>query len=210
MGEQDPQRREETEQPGDGDEVFVAEPGTYDEYDQPEGPGWPKVVGTISIVWGSLSALLGACGLAFGALGANLMQGMADGEELPPSMRMDPLQIGTGVLGLLLAVLLIVAGAFTVQRKPAGRTTHLLYAVLALVSALWGIQQVIARTAQMEQWANENPDSPFAQGFDPMLNIILGAGAVVIFGMLYPIFLLIWFGAVKKKASDMGTPADTI
>lgn len=46
----------------------------------PEPPSWPKVIGIISIVWGSLGVICNACGL-FGQMAGDAFVNMAPPEQ---------------------------------------------------------------------------------------------------------------------------------
>jgi hypothetical protein len=60
--------------------------------------------------------------------------------------------------------------------------------------------------AQMTEWAQQNPNSNYAksqQGAGGVVGQIIGWTIGLIFGFSWPMFCLIWFGAVKKQASDI-------
>src|SRR3954469_1748826 len=130
----------------------------------PEPPKWPKVIGIISIVWGSLSALGGLCGLASRLLGR--MMGSLTEKELgpmPPAMTISPLQMGFAGLGLVIAVVVLSAAISTVSRRPTGRTLHLAYGVAALVCAVLSLSLEVMRQRQLADWMATHPDSKWAQ-----------------------------------------------
>ncbi len=171
----------------------------------PPLPAWPKVIGIISIVWGGLGLLCGGCGLLSPALTGMAMQG--SGQELPPAMLPQGPQMVVIALSMLVAVVLIVAGATTVGRKPLGRTLHLVYALLSIPLTAISLWLSMKQQADLAQWASENPDNMFAQQMSnpgqkigQMMGLVFGAAM----GFGYPVFCLIWFGLVKK-ASDMGS-----
>jgi len=168
---------------------------------------WPKVIGILSIVWGGLGLTCLACGIGGILLGPAMMpQEMRDG-PLPPSMRIAPWQAGMFALGFVLSVLLIVAGVQTLRRNMAGRTLHLIWAVcsilLTIVNVYFGWRQVI----EVEQWMRDNPTSPFAKG--PQMGrgasmaLVVGLNCI---GIIWPTFLLIWFGLVKRTKASFGAP----
>lgn len=161
---------------------------------------WPVVIGVISIVWASLGLVCTGCGAGVLAALPSMMQSQG---PLPPSMMMSGMMALNMGLGLVLAILLLIAGILTLRRNPVGGKLHLVYAVLALPLVAFGIWIQFQQLAAMEQWVAENPSSPFAQGHSSAGNMI-GMGFGVVLGGGWPIFLLIWFGVVKNKAGSMG------
>lgn len=170
----------------------------------PPLPSWPKVVGIISIVWGSVGIVCSGCGLLTPVFIPALMK--AVGQEMPKEAMPQGMQMLLMIPGLLLAVFLIVAGVATLNRKPSGFPMHLGYALVAIPLALLNVYFSWKQQGEMAQWAAMNPEHPFAQqannpGQRMMQVVGLIFGAVI--GLAYPVFCLIWFGLVKK-ARDMG------
>lgn len=175
-----------------------------------EVPGWPKVLGIISICWGVLSLGCVGCGL----LGPALQSAMIPPEQAKdfPVLPPDPAQYAQLGLGGVFAVLLIVAGAMTAGRHILGRTLHLVYAVAAFPLLGLAVWVTMRQQAAMNQWIADNPDSQFAGQMKAMSGVssMLGIGLSIIFGLAYPIFLLVWFGAVKRTHASMtGMPAES-
>lgn len=174
----------------------------------PDPPSWPKVIGIISIVLGSLGLVCGGCGTIMTPFLPKLMEMGAPGQEVPPVYAGNFPMLGAGVLGILNALLLLIAGAMLIRRRPVARPLHLVYAILAL--PLVAISLWLQRKMQIDlvAWAQTAPpDNLHAQralapgaGLGSMIGLLFGAAL----GLGYPIFLLVWFGAVKRKASDMG------
>src|SRR3954464_12580541 len=94
-------------------------------------PGWPKVVGIISIVWGALGVTCLGCFFGMSQFLPALM-GKPD-EPLPPTLKPDPLQMGVYILGAIMALVLLIAGVLTVKRRPVGKWLHLAYAAVSLL-----------------------------------------------------------------------------
>ena len=69
-------------------------------------PGWPKVVGMTSIVWGALGLLCNLGGIGCMALVPTFMASSPDAGPLPPTMQLDPIQIALAVAGTALTILL--------------------------------------------------------------------------------------------------------
>lgn len=166
---------------------------------------WPKVVGILSMVWGGLGLTCLACGIGGILIGPALMPPELKEGPLPPNMRMAPWQAGMFVVGFGLSVLLIVAGVQAMRRNMAGRTLHMIWAscslLLTFVNIYFGWRQVI----EVEQWVRDNPTSPFAKG--PQLSrganmaLVIGLNCI---GLIWPVFLLIWFGAIKRTKESFG------
>lgn len=95
----------------------------------PDLPRWPKVVGITSIVWGALGLMCAGCGSIYAvAIAPDLMKGMEDRMGPMPAVFKPGLEtIVAGALGVVMTILLIVAGIVLVQYKRLGRTLHLAY-----------------------------------------------------------------------------------
>jgi hypothetical protein len=162
-------------------------------------PSWPVVFGWISAGWGTVFLL---CGMYF--LASPLMlQGAQGMGELPPTMKVDDAMLLQIVLSSLCNIILIVGGVLLVLRKPAGKTLHLVYAVLATVVGTWGMYRQFELQDQIKQWVIDNPNSLFAKGMSGP-GAAAGATVGLVVGLLityiYPVTCFIWFGVVKAKA----------
>lgn len=186
-------------------------PPTVSEWDDsdslgPARPRWPKVVGIISIVWGSLSLLCGVCGTAWATFGVSMV--MPADQKIPPTVFISPAQLVLTAVSTMFAVVLIVAGATTVGRKPVGRVLHLVYASAAVLIFLIGIPLAIQQQAVAAQWVQDNPENPVAKsmtGAGGSVGQIVGWVFGGIIGLGYPGFCLVWFGLVKRKPDSMGS-----
>ncbi len=180
----------------------------------PTPPVWPKVIGIISIVFASLGLVCGGCGLIVTPFMGQLMGSAAEGHELPPIYQPNIGNMAYAALGLLSALLLLIAGALTISRKPVGRMLHLVYAIVGIPLTIGGLYIQWKLQRETAAWAAQaDPANPFAQqfnspqaGFGNMIGMAFGA----VFGLSYPLFLLVWFGLVKRKASDMGTAPEVL
>lgn len=179
-----------------------------------EPPKWPKVIGIISIVLGALGFTCIGLQTASIFFQEQLMGLAAQGTNAPPPPTMEPTPalIGASVLGILLNVLLIAAGIATLARSPKGRTLHLVYAVVSIISSFAGsyvgIQAQQAYNADMDAYAEQYPESIFAQQhvqsaeMRPIMQ--LGGVAVsLVIALSWPLFCLIWFTLSKRGKSDM-------
>ncbi len=168
----------------------------------PEPPAWPKVVGIISICWGGLGLFCAACGLLSPFLVKNFTP--AEVGELPPQYTPTPLMMGVTLFGMIMALVCITAGSLSVARNPVTKPMHIIYAVIAILLGMYSMYYQVQMQAGLHQWALDHPDSPIAQGINgpgqkagQLFGMLFGA----IIGFGYPLFLIIWFGLVKRKAS---------
>jgi cytochrome bd-type quinol oxidase subunit 1 len=169
-----------------------------------EPPGWPKIVGIVSIVFGALGLTCGGCGL--------LGQGMQsfipemEGVAQQPQVMAPILTYSLMVIALLVSILLLIAGIMTLLRNPVGRPLHLLYAVLKILVVIVGLVVFIMiwpdYKEELGRYFEESGQN--AQTRDMMLS---GTFYGVLFQNLiflaYPVFCLIWFGLIKRKPEDM-------
>jgi len=163
-------------------------------------PAWPRVIGIISIAWGSIWVLCTGIGLGAGLfLLPMARQAMEDqGQEIPPSMHVGAGDYAFALAGVAMLVLLIVAGAATAARRAGGRTLHLVYAVLSLLMALPSGYFQIQKMQTMNQWVAEHPSAQAAQAHNEQVATIM---VVLMFAIAlsWPLFLIIWFGALGRR-----------
>jgi hypothetical protein len=186
-----------------GGPEYLEGPGLNDE-DFGRVPKWPKVVGIISIIVGTIMLGCVGCGFAGPALqgmGAAQMKG-----GMPPSLL--SLSIGgyiTLFAGAAIDLLLIVGGIMLIVRQYAARAMHLVYGVLALINWAFAMYVQLDISEQAKEWVKQNPDSDYAKQAAAMGNIgdIIGLAIAVIVFLPHPIFCLIWFGLVKKTRDSM-------
>ena len=191
------------------DQGFSAPPGLGEPdllSDQPRT--WPKVVGIISIVFASLGLVCGACGIiqngsAFMSGGAN-MQTPSGSMQLPPPSLISLVLQG---FGWFWSIVLLVAGITTLRRRPIGRILHLVYAAVSVVLTV--VSTAVAWSDLQRTLQALQQDPKIAQMGGMIQAIAMGALCIgVLMGLGYPGFCLIWFGVVKKRASDMGPPPE--
>ncbi|MDY7009556.1 MAG: hypothetical protein SVV80_02240 [Planctomycetota bacterium] len=139
-------------------------------------PVWHKVIGIISIVFGSLGIVCTPI-----SLGAN-----AANPTHKEAMKMFPdwwqsYTVFSSFLGIAFAILLLVAGISLLRRRPAGRPLHLIYAGVTIIMAVVGIVAMVSMI---------NTDSIPVE----MRTVIITSAVFgILFGSAYPVFLLIWF-----------------
>jgi hypothetical protein len=198
------------------DDIFVAEADEFDDDLDAALPRWPKVVGIISIVWGGIGVICNGIGAVSSLVTPSMMKGMADQMEggMPPIVTDPPMiNMVAAALGLLLSLFLVIAGVLTLLRKPAGRTTHLIYAPLHLVMIVWGVMIQLGVQSEIADWVSNNPDADFAksQQMSGAIGMVIALVMTAVF-LVWPVFCLVWFGLKKKTHEDMtgGVDLDTI
>lgn len=171
----------------------------------PDPPAWPKVIGIISIVFGSLGVMCTGCGGAMlFAMPALLKLSEEQFGPAPDVFKPPVAQFAMIPVGLILAIVLLVAGIMLIRRKPAARAMHLVYAIINTLLNLAGVAVGIAHLQKLAAWKAANEGDQWAAQINMPQQYATMAISVAI-GIGYPLFLLIWFGLVKRKATDMGT-----
>ncbi|MEM7621957.1 MAG: hypothetical protein AAF235_02000 [Planctomycetota bacterium] len=179
-------------------------------------PGWPKPIGIVSIVLGSIAITCGVFGTAMIPLSGAMMGTTLGDVPPPPSTQLSPEIIVSMGIGVVTNILLIVAGIMTLKRNPRGRTLHLAYAIAAVVAVFLGIWAQMSMQAKLDDWIAQYGDSEIGetgmtwreqmQAGQQFQGISLVGGLVV--GLAYPLFCIVWFGLIKKDRDAMGSDAD--
>jgi hypothetical protein len=182
-----------------------------------EPPGWPKVVGIISIVWGSLGILCGVCSALFTVSMGTFMERMmkfaaqqpqrGGGPVIPTTPMPAELQPGAlSIIGAFIwpigAIVLLMAGIFTVKRAANGRSMHLAYGALSLLGTLLGLAGAFAYQASSKAYMAAHPDDPWIKIMNQnggLNNQVIQAAGLTCVAAIYPIFCLVWFGALGKR-----------
>lgn len=167
-----------------------------------EPPKWPKVIGIISVVLGSLFLLCGGCGLGVMPFMESLTGAAKDAPGgLPPTMQPTVEMYASGAAGLLWSVVLIAAGITLLMRKAVARQMFMVWVCGAIPLAIWGTLISLHLKSQMADFATKFPDSPFSKGVGGPLDY-LGPAIQLVLGYTYPVFCGVWFGMVKKKPEE--------
>ncbi len=179
-----------------------------------DAPRWPKAVGITSIIVGSFWLLCGGCGIAYFAMipWFSKMAEQQIGGPMPAVMYPPLVQYVLMAAGMLLDVLLIFAGVLTLSRNPAGRTLHLAYGVLGVITTIAGGAVGVWQTLRIDAYFKQNPGDPWASQNNMMLSLIMVA-VLTLIGVAWPLFCLVWFGAVKRTPESMtggGPPPATL
>jgi len=173
-------------------------------------PLWPKVIGIISIIWGSLGLICGGFGLVALPFSDKFVSAILEnGEPTPYGMVPTATDYSIAGFGFLLAVLLLFAGITCVSYRPVTRKMHLLYGLISIPITLWSYMNQQHKAELNLQWAKEFPNSPLAESLDPAQNPAAGVGQIVglalliVLGFGVPLLYLIWFGLVKTKPEQI-------
>jgi hypothetical protein len=188
---------------------------------------WSKVIGIISIVLGALGVVAQGCGIAgvvamplmaepmreaakqAAAQGGGNAAGAAEMEQqaamFDAMAQYAPLVIGSGVLNMICAVLLIVAGIQLLKRRVSGRTLHLAYAGLRTVGVLFSlVPGWLMHVAQMEAMQASGVAMPPGLGAGFMTGMgVAGLVLGAVWGLVYPVFIVVWFmrGKIREQVS---------
>ena len=180
--------------------------------------GWPKPIGVLSLVFGILAVTCGVAGTGLSFFSESFAQTMSFG-QLPPATppfpmmpSASPLFIASGVLGVIVNIVLIVAGIRLLKRQQQGRTLHLAYALLGVLAAFVGTyagyvgqQDLLASQAAWAEQYGEASDygkqiaaqvdmQQQCAGTSQAVGSIIGLAG----WLAWPVFCIIWFGMAKK------------
>lgn len=162
-------------------------------------PKWPLVIGIISMVYGGGSLGMWAIGmvmwLAFRKVPLPTAPGAGAGTMQLFTGPLWWVEVLTTVLTVATAIVALVAGVKTFQRRPSGRTLHLWFAIvyLALLASNLGLTLVGMNPALARM-----PRSPMGGSF-LLANLILGFAV----SAAYPVFALVWF-VPRRRSPDHG------
>jgi len=195
--------------PRDDDDVFVDASMAW-EGDEPfvDLPGWVKPVGIISLVWGAIGLFCGVIGIGgsilmqqFQQSASNQMQGGFPDVLLNPPASAQAAQAA----GIVWTIYLIVCGALLLGRKTVARPMLIVYALGGILLTLWGVYEQLQVQIAIRQWVADNPDSDFARasGQSGAMGAFVGLAVGIVLGLAWPLFCLVWFGLVKRKATDI-------
>jgi hypothetical protein len=170
--------------------------------DSGELPRWPKVVGTISIVWASLGLVCGGCGVVWLMAMPSFMKGAEQKfGPFPQELLPNPTQMLVMGVGFLWAILLRVAGITTVGRRGVGRPLHLVHACGALVLTVIGTVLQVKANGDIAAWLAANPTNEWAKQMNTPGSAIgrqVGLFFGVFLGFAWPLFCVVWFAPSKR------------
>ncbi len=182
--------------------------GDFAPQNQPKS--WPKAIGIISIVWGSLGLICNGCGFV-GNLSQDAMMKMMPQPTgpnapqigpMPDVMKATAVEIAGAGLAFVCSALLIVAGSVLVARRPAARSLHLAYACLSALLTIVMTVMMMQKLSAIAAWSQQNPDNFWAQSGSAGFGFV-GVAIGLVVGLAYPLFCLVWFLAIKKGTSEI-------
>ncbi len=191
----------------------------------PSDPGevppsnWPTAIGVIAIVVGSVGAMSGCLG-AFSPLIFDLFQRIVpEGQVTGLEGMMDwaVWMVAVSVVGMLVAVLLLVAGIGITKRRAWGPKAALVWAglkmIFVVVNSVIGYLVQIAQFEAMQEAIANDQNLPAGMGaFMGSLMQALGIFGLligVLWGWALPVFLFIWFSRKKIRTETAGWAAPT-
>ena len=164
-------------------------------------PTWPKPIGIIAIILGSLGVLGGFWGM----VAPKVMATMA--ANMPPEMagQFDVMNdfagwtIASSLAGLVVAVALLVAGIGVLKQRRWGVTAIQAWAavkmLLVVATSILGYQIFQQTAVTMSQTQGMQAMPPGVMSTMGALSIGVG----LLWGWALPVFLLIWFARRKIK-----------
>lgn len=148
---------------------------------RPAGSVWPTVLGVLSMVLGGMG-LFSKLWSSAGFLMVKLFR--AEGFFVPQGQ-----YAAFWLVGAAAGLLLLVAGRLLHRRRPSGATCHLIYAALeALIVIGWAVAALTVT------------GSPARLGLSVLCAILASWLGIVLLGLIYPVFLLVWFTRPKIRS----------
>lgn len=188
------------------DERFGAwntQPGAAHEAAPPTMPGavaaapstWPTVFGVISIVLGALGVLGAAFGFVSLALIPRLLPA-GQGTHFPGTVM--TVSVSSAALNLMVAALLIAAGAGLARRRRWGVGATRTWAIMRIVLAIVGVGVAWWMQSWMRQHPPQTANAP-PPGFTKTvqsISLLLG----LMWALAWPIICLAWLGRPRVRA----------
>ena len=180
-------------------------------YLQPQLSTWPRTLGILAIVFGAL-AVLGGVLTAVGQIFSEQFAKMAPEGQRAAMTSLEQWKswiVTEQVLRVALGVLVIVAGAWVMQRRPKGvKWMHIwsgLKIVLVIGALALGLQTVDVQVAAMQQsvQGTQTPMSPAMMKTVAQFSL----GLALLWGAALPVFMLIWFGRQRIKNEVSSWPS---
>ncbi|MCH8881719.1 MAG: hypothetical protein IID34_17775 [Planctomycetes bacterium] len=186
------------------------QPGTIAAPQRPAN--WPKVIGTIAIVFGSGGILVGLWGAA-SPFGMRLFEWAM--EQSQPSAVVDrqvaamqawlPWTVGSSLLAVAIAILLLLGGVRLTKRKRSSMRLLKFWAVMQIpVVVIVTIAEMLMQERLFEIMG-QSPGGipmPFGGGFADLM-LVVGLVFGLAWGWALPVFLLIWLtrGKIKNEVA---------
>lgn len=176
-------------------------------------PAWPKVIGIISIVFGGLGLVCGVLGVGSVMFMPSMMSGQTfEGGTPPvfPYVPASPVMMALMIVGVLWAVMLIVAGSMLVARKPVARPLHIVYAIVSTLLGAVTMKMQVDQQNLMMDWMRDNPNAQITQMSGGNVGGLIGLAVGGFFAFAWPLFILFWFLVVKRRSADIAEGVESI
>jgi len=162
---------------------------------------WPTAVGVIGIILGALGLLGGCCGVVYPFAWPAYVNFIKQQPNVPPEVIQQleastpPLMwsVASGVIGLVLAVMLLLGSIKVMRRRIEGVS---LCRIWAWIQIPWAIIAIVANIVIQAQMMAKLQNVPTGGAVGP----IIGGACGVIFGLGFPIFIVVWFS--RKRVKD--------
>lgn len=173
----------------------------------PAESSWPKVIGIIAIVLGSLGILGGVYGVFTPQLLGFFESLMPPGQEggFEALEQHAGWTVATSLVGMAVAALLLVGGIGLAKRRPGSVAMCRVWSVLKIVLVL--VNSAVAYRLMLTQFDAMGQSGPGAMPMGPGFGKVIAMFGVVVglaWGWALPVFLLIWLGRGKIKAETSG------
>jgi len=185
-------------------------PIMYDSLPPPRS-SWPKVIGIISIIFGSFGLLCYGCNSAV-TIAQPWLAGMVPADQQPVTIQGMQLVFSIFVAcgSFLLSLLLLIGGFALTMRKywsvGALKWWAILRILLAFISTIIGFAYLEETIQQLnDQFAQQSMSMPMTFTNSLMImSIILG----LLMALIWPVFLLIWSArsSVRREIESWAVP----
>jgi hypothetical protein len=175
----------------------------------PPSYSWAKAIGILSVSFGGLSVLCGfgamiTQGLFKDSLAMRYPAAKSSSGSQPVSIPAEVLtppdwarhgQLADQLIAILAAGLLLAGGICLLRRRRVGRSLHLAYMAVQVVAVCVGAYFTIAYSRYLEEAALSHASVAAEATVRRMYQIRRNVAVSVslVFGLAYPVFLLIWF-----------------
>ena len=181
---------------------------------------WPKTLGIICIVFGTLG-MMQAC---FGVIPLFVVEWFStvvpeeQAQMMSSSDALQPLLIISGVISFALAATLLAAGIGMVLRKLWSRKTVLIWSgtkiAFVVANSLLSYMVQKAKFEEMQEMMANDPNAAAAMSVFGQIMMWMGMFFIVIWiiwGWALPVFTLIWFSRkkIRGEVTSWGEPSQT-
>ncbi len=179
--------------------------------EMPDKPSsWPTGIGVLGIVLASLGLVGGCCGLLTPVFWSTMVDFMNSSGNVP-EQQIQAMQaakpptgwsVGAGLIGLVLATLLMIGSIKVIRRRAEGVT---LCKIWAWVAIPWSVLAFIVNMYIQMQIPQEAQQMGAA---GQVAGLAFGACMTLVFGIGIPIFMLAWFSRQKIRDEIAGWADD--